>query len=230
MFVMKIITPFVRALTLLAFAMFLVPSVGLAQTSASQSAANAALVSCNDYYHFGSVQAHLSPSSIQGISGAPISFTGTLDNANPYPVVDGTLYVKVFKDRVARDANGPDVVDEFAVKSGISIPAKGSVPISFDWNVPSYAQGGNYSMASYFITSSNFNLLGLSFTDDVTGSAMRFKVTGEQSSGVAFNKAGVKINDQTYRFAASRMGGRRQSAPVSFAPDVRLEYRDLHQK
>lgn len=160
-------------------------------------------VSCFDYYQFGSVQANLSASVSSTVSGTPIAFSGTLKNDNSYPIVDGALYVKVFKKRGGtNDGNGPDVVDQFFVKGDISIPAKGSVPITFQWRVPSYAQSGDYELATFFTTSRKFNLLGLSFTDDVVGNRVPFTISGEVTSGVAFNKAGVTINSQPYYFAA----------------------------
>jgi hypothetical protein len=160
-------------------------------------------VSCFDYYTFGSVQANLTTNIAGTVSGAPIVFSGTLVNNNPYPVVDGALYVKVFKSRSdTNDGNGPDVVDQFFVKGYIDIPANGSVPISFEWRIPAYAQSGDYQLATFFTTSRKFNLLGLSFTDDVVGNTVPFQVIGEQTTGVAFDKTGVTVNDEPYYFAA----------------------------
>jgi len=160
-------------------------------------------VSCFDYYTFGSVEADLTAPVVSTVSGAPINFSGNLRNYNPYPVVDGSLYVKVFKSRGdENDGNGPDVVDEFMVRSGIVIPANGSVPVSFSWNVPSYATSGSYEIATFFTTSRKFNLLGLSFTDDIVGNTVPFQVVGEQNRGVSFSKDGVTIAGEPYLFAA----------------------------
>jgi hypothetical protein len=123
-------------------------------------------------------------------------------NENPYPVVDGTLYVKIFKTRSASDGNGPDVVDQFVAVNDIVIPALSSVPVSFSWKVPSYAQSGDYRLATFFLTSRKSALLGLPFTDDVVGNVVPFKVAGEQATGVSFDKAKVTVNDIPYRFAA----------------------------
>mgnify|MGYP003392919833 FL=1 len=160
-------------------------------------------VSCFDYYAFGSVQAKLAATNASAVSGTQIMFTGTLENANAYPIVDGSLYVKVFKKRSANDGNGPDVVDQFFVKSDLSIPANSSIPISFPWTIPSYAQSGDYEIATFFTTSRKFNLLGLTFTDDVVGNRVPFTVVGEQTTGLMFDKTSVTINDAAYRFAAA---------------------------
>jgi hypothetical protein len=163
------------------------------------------LVSCFDYYQFGSVQAHISPSVVEVVSGTPILFAGELTNDNPYPVVDGALYVKIFRTRDnggVKNANGPHVVDQFFVEKDIALPANGSKPIEFEWEVPSHALSSEYQVATFFITSDKFNLLGLSFTDDVTGNTESFQVSGERSTGVYFNKDTVSINDRPYYFAA----------------------------
>ena len=178
-------------------------------------------VSCFDYYTFGSVQANLTAPITSTVSGTSITFSGNLKNNNPYPIVDGALYVKVFKSRgSSNDGNGPDVVDQFFVKGDITIPANGSAPVSFQWKVPSYARSGDYSVATFFTTSRKFNLLGLSFTDDVVGNTVPFRVVGEQNTGVAFDKTGVTVGDQPYFFAAfpPRTDG---SAPVAVKAKIR---------
>lgn len=162
-------------------------------------------VSCFDYYRFGSVQASVTPNVASAVSGTPITFTGAVKNENSYPIVDGSLYVKVFKlrdDTVAKNANGPFVVDQFFVRNGISLPAGGSMPLVFSWDIPSYAESGEYQIAMFFTTSRAYNLLGLSFTDDVVGNTARFRVSGEQTRSVSFDKDAVEINDAQYYFAA----------------------------
>ncbi len=162
-------------------------------------------VDCFKYYSFGSVQANIHSNVTSAVSGTPITFTGTLTNANPYPIVDGSLYVKVFRDRgssTAKDVNGPDVVDEFFVRQGIDLPAKGSMPVAFTWDIPSYAKSGNYKVATFFTSANKFNLLGLSFTDDIIGNTASFSVSGELTSDVSFDKTSVTVAGQTYRFAA----------------------------
>ncbi len=188
-----------RAFILLAtFSLCSFPFLALAQDVAPTGT-----VSCFDYYSFGSVQAKLSAPIASTVSGANITFSGTLENANAYPVVDGALYVKVFKTRGAtNDGNGPDVVDQFFVKDTIAIPANGSVPISFQWKVPAYAASGDYQLAAFFTTAHKFNLLGLSFTDDIVGNTVPFTVVAEQDTRVAFDKAGVTVNGTPYFFAA----------------------------
>ena len=181
---------------------------------------------CFDYYTFGSVQVDVSPTLVGTVNGVPITFKGTIKNNNPYPIVDGTLYVKVFKlrDSQEKNANGPFVVDQYVVLNQLSLPAHGSMPVTFSWKVPAHATTGNYQLATFFTTSKKFNLLGLAFTDDVVGNTANFKVIGETNKGVTFDKDSVKITDgentQDYYFAAfpPRMS---DTAPVTLTSTIK---------
>lgn len=160
-------------------------------------------VSCFDYYHFGSVQTQLTSSLTNVASGTNAFFSGTVRNDNAYPIVDGALYVKVLRVRTSeKNVNGPDVVDQFLVKSDVVIPANASLPVAFAWKVPAYAVSGEYRIVTFFTTSRKFNLLGLSFTDDVVGPATPFTVVGEAHSSVSFDKSSVTVGGKPYHFAA----------------------------
>lgn len=160
-------------------------------------------VSCFDYYRFGSVETHIAAEVASVVSGVPIAFSGTIENTNPYPIVDGTLYVKIFRARAGGfDANGHDVVDQFVALSDVTIPARGRVPVSFSWQVPSAMRSGEYQVATFFMTSRKFNLMGLSFTDDVVGGTARFTVSGEETSGLQFDKASITVAGEDYQFAS----------------------------
>ncbi len=159
-------------------------------------------VDCFDYYHFGSVQTDIYSQSSNAITGMDMKFTGTIKNQNTYPIVNGRLYVKIFKMKgPAKDANGPDVVDQFVVADDLTISANGTIPISFSWRVPLYARSGDYQIASFFSVNQRYNLLGLSFTDDVIGNVFGFTIKG-MPSVVQFDKTAVTINGTPYFFAA----------------------------
>ena len=159
-------------------------------------------VNCGDYYHFNGVKTDIRPDIVKSVSGSSINFSGTIVNTNSYPVVDGKLYVKILRERKAVDSNGPDVLDSFMVRDGINLNAGDSLPISFQWDIPAYALGGNYKLASYFVTSNKFNLAGLTFTDDIVGGLATFVVKGQGTTGVYLKKDGVKINNEPYSFTA----------------------------
>lgn len=165
---------------------------------------NQGVGSCFDHYTFNSVEAQIVPQTKTVSASTPITFTTTLFNNNPYPVVDGVLYVKIFsvKNASVKEVNGPDVVDQFVVRDQISLNAQESKTLTFDWKVPVHATAGEYRVATFFLSQYRYNLLGLSFTDDVIGSSAPFTVLSDKNEGVFFDKASVRMNNESYAFAA----------------------------
>ena len=161
---------------------------------------------CFDHYTFGSVQADLVPGIAQTVPGALLTFSGEVKSANPYPLLDGTLYVKIFhrNENTFKEGDGNEVVDQFVVKDKITLPPQGSLPVQYEWKVPINAEGGEYYAAYFFTTANRYNLMGLSFTDDVVGNQAPFSVTApEDSSGVAkLSKISTTLNDRNHHFAA----------------------------
>ena len=181
------------------------PGPSLAQPSV---AAPEGTVNCFDYYHFGSVQVDIEPSIASTVPGVPISFKGKVRNDNPYPIIAGSVYAKVFKkggdakDDSLIHQNGYALVDQFFAKEGVAVPAKSDQDISFDWKIPRSLESGDYQIVMFFTTARRFNLLGLSFTDDVVGNRAEFTVKSDVSGGVSFDKNTVTLNGNQYRFAA----------------------------
>ncbi len=166
-------------------------------------------VDCFDDYKFGSVQVDVSPTLAQTLPGITLPFKGKLKNDNPYPIINGSVYVKIFKtdkNDASSDSlihqNGYPMVDFFEAGKDIVIPAKSEKDFSFEWQVPGNLSGGDYEADFFFVTDSRFNLLGLSFTDDVTGNKASFKITSNNQSQVVFNKNTVTLNGNQYSFAA----------------------------
>ena len=154
-------------------------------------------VSCFAYYKFNSISIDAAPVLNAVVIGSPLKFTGKIINNNDYPIVEGAVYAKIFR-KQANEAdwrhNAHDLVDQFFVADNLSIPAKGSKPIDFTWQIPLTSITGDYFISFYFVSSKQFNLLGLSFLDDITGSMFPFHINGEQQGTVAFNKNTVKLN------------------------------------
>lgn len=172
-----------------------------------QTANTPGTVNCFDYYRFGSVQVDVSPTLAQTIPGIPLTFKGKIKNDNPYPITNGQVYAKIFYKEAGRDEgvthqNGYPAVDFFLAKDSIDMLAQSEKDITFDWNVPYGTRGGDYEIAFYFTSANRFNLLGLSFTDDVTGNKASFHITDDINTPVTFNKDTVKLNTTPFYFAA----------------------------
>jgi hypothetical protein len=162
-------------------------------------------VNCFDYYKFGSVQVDIASTQNNINPGETLKLKGKIVNNNNYPIVDGVVYVKVFRNKSYEENahnNGSDVVDQFFAKDQISLDANEQKDITFDWKVPSSALKGKYRLSTYFVVSKKFNLLGLSFTDDVTGNVYDFTVKGNNTKTVVLSKDMVKLDGKDYYFAA----------------------------
>lgn len=177
----------------------------LGPTAATSTRLPETSVSCFDYYTFGSIQVDVEPITHTAVAGTPLTFVGTVTNNNPYPIVNGAAFVKIFnqqEDPLLTKQNGHPVVDQFFAVRNLTLAAGESAPIEFVWNVPAYATKGSYELVTYFMTHDRFNHLGLPFTDDVTGNKASFSVAGGVTGGVFFDKNNIYLNDQLFRFAA----------------------------
>jgi hypothetical protein len=171
---------------------------------ASQSPLN-----CFDYYTFGSVSADLVPQVATTTSGASITFTGDVVNENPYPILDGTLYVKIFRrnSETFENGDGNEVVDQFVVEDNITLATKGAFPLTYSWQVPRFLPAGEYYAAHFFTSADRYSLLGLTFTDDVVGNIAPFSVIhAEDVAPVAhLSKPDTTLNGRNHNFAAFPM-------------------------
>lgn len=159
--------------------------------------------SCFDHYNFNSVQVNINPNVASTVPGSMIAFSGTAVNGNNYPIVNGTVYVKIFKMGSAeKNSNGMDVVDQFIAVRGVTLKANETKEIEFEWRVPAWTEGGDYQVATFFISNNKYNFLGLSFTDDVVGNTANFKVNTTKGGLVYLDKDSVTVAGEDYYFAA----------------------------
>lgn len=181
---------------LVAFAFVLLPMVFVH--------AEDGLTQCFDYYKFGSVQVDIAPLNRDALAGTELSFSGNIRNQNTYPVVDGAVYVKIFRrdPKGNTQANGWELVDQFFAKKGINVDGKKSLPVAFTWKAPAYLISGEYKVATYFVTQDKFNLSGLSFTDDIIGTSIPFTITSQQTQSVSFDRNAVKVGQKKHFFAS----------------------------
>lgn len=154
--------------------------------------------SCLQYFTPDSVHVTLEPNLESTVSGVPLTFNGTIENTNDYPVVDGRLFVKVFRVPETGGENGPHVVDQFVARDNLNIPAQSTIPITFAWHVPSYATSGQYRLATHFIVADNFSVLGNPASDHITGETVPFAISGEQPSMTAIDRETITVNGEAY--------------------------------
>jgi hypothetical protein len=124
-------------------------------TTSVAGAHPASAINCADYYSTSSVSVYLDTSIVTIASSTPHTFSGYIKNTNPYPVVGGAVYIKVFKrgDVISGDATEPPLVGEVLVNQNIIVPAYGGVPLSFVWNPPNDSVAGEYQVVPLFTAS-----------------------------------------------------------------------------
>jgi len=167
----------------------------------------AGTISCFDHYTFGSVEVEIEPVTLTPVPGSTLDFSGVIRNANPYPIVAGTLFVKIFRhaqvNEQAAVENGYPLVDQFIASTDIVIPAEGTASASFAWEVPANLPGGKYYAAFYFSTHNRYNLAGIMFMDDITGNQVDFTVTDNPAvvPTVSLDRNGTSLNGFEFNFS-----------------------------
>ena len=159
-------------------------------------------VQCFDYYHFGSVSVEPNSEIKEVVAGSSVPISLIVRNNNAYPIVDGTVWVKIFRKEsgpIQRLANGDHVVDYIPVVRDITLSGGEAEGYSFFWDVPVDAINGEYYVATFFTTSDKYNMLGLSFTDDIVGETYFFSVS-DGAGSLYFDKRSVRINENPYQF------------------------------
>ncbi len=158
---------------------------------------------CSDLYKFGSVKVDINPETTATLAGAKARFFLKITNENDYPIVDGSVYVKIFEKQSSADnsqKNGGFLVDQFFAKEGLPLKAKESKSLDFLWTVPAWLPAGDYYAFTYFQSAKKMNLQGLTFTDDIAGGRTDFVVKSQFKNSVGFDRNNVKLNDKNYIF------------------------------
>lgn len=157
-------------------------------------------VNFTDYYHYGSVVAEINAQTPLISAGTPLTFKINVKNNNDYPIADGRLYIKIFRQQATTTANGPYVVESTFLPNVLTIKAGETVSLPYVWQTPANAVSGNYRISTYVIAGKDTNLSGLPFMDDITGSTYDFSVRGTNET-VQFDKNNVFLNGYKYYFA-----------------------------
>ncbi|NCS99347.1 hypothetical protein GW764_04140 [Candidatus Parcubacteria bacterium] len=178
-------------------------------------------VSCFDHYDFGSVQAKLFTGIETAVSGTDLIINMEVTNDNPYPVVDTAVFLKVYReldDTSRRTVDGDDLIDQFWAVKDISLNAGEQKEYAISWTIPAFLRDGKYHIDSYVVSSDRYNLSGLTFTDDVSGSKTFMSIRGVDE-GVYFDKSSVTKNGERHQFI-SPISVEDQTAPITVSADI----------
>lgn len=187
-----------------ATAVFLSAALAAAAKAANRSvpAPPAGLINCFQYYSFGSVGINLNPERFTYYPENSMVFKGTLENKNKYPIVDGQLYVKLYRrdPQGAEAKNGNFEIAEFPALSNINIDGQKTKDVSFEYALPKGAANGDYLAQFFFNVSGKYNLAGLSFQDSIPGGTAGFRIASTADQAIFFDKDNAKLNDKPYGF------------------------------
>jgi hypothetical protein len=157
------------------------------------------IVSCFDYYRFGSVPVTLAAETIQVAQGADLQIQGKVINQNSYRVDDITVYGKIYyKKNFEKSSFGPDIIQMLPLAEDISLEAGEEKTFTYTYPIPPTHKPGNYQVAAFVVSHDRFNMAGLSFTSDVVGSLLNFSVVGEDRGSVYFDNTKTVLNDLSF--------------------------------
>lgn len=157
------------------------------------------LDNCFDYYTFQSVQVSVGTEKDNYNADDTISFLGEITNQNPYPVVDGYVFVRISKLNPNYLTEGHSAIAEFIALGPISVNASSSKEVSFEWESPSNLQSGTYRADYFFSVDKHFNLGGLPFTNEIIIGSDQFNISSTETGSVYLDRAGTKINGEKYQ-------------------------------
>jgi hypothetical protein len=162
------------------------------------------LASCFDYYTFGSVGINLTTDFGSYDGGDPVMIMGKITNDNAYPLVGLDIKARVVKDSPDADVSRSEIIvlDEFDVTQNITLDAHGEYEVSYSYLLPLNAPSGDYQVLFYAVEQDRFNMSGLSFTNDIIGSKVTFKVAGEQPDHVYLDQTQIMVGDQAHNVMA----------------------------
>ncbi|MDD3487055.1 MAG: hypothetical protein PHF35_01590 [Candidatus Moranbacteria bacterium] len=97
--------------------------------------------------------------------------------------------------------NADYLMDQWDAAENINLDGKAVEKKDLSYHLSNYLPDGEYYIVPFFQSAHKFNYLGLPFTNDVTGSALRFTLKNSQAEGsVLFDINSVKVNGDLYNF------------------------------
>jgi hypothetical protein len=149
-------------------------------------------------YSFQSVQVSVGPEHESYGPGANIKFSGEIRNDNPYPVVDGNVFVRISKDNENYIYEGFNIQDEFIALSNVVVDASSTLPVSFSWTVPDGLGKGEYRADYFFSVGKKFNLGGLPFTNEIVIGYSNFAINSSTETEFMFDRSKTTVNGNKY--------------------------------
>lgn len=158
------------------------------------------IVACSDYYMLGSLHIDLTQNYSTYNAGDPIVLTGSLKNTNAYPLIGVDIKARLVKDIPEANVLRSEIIilEDINIAQNLTIEAGEEYPISYSHLLPLNAPSGDYQMYFYAVEQDRYNLSGLSFTNDITGSQIAFTVNGAPSDHIYLDQTQITVGDQEH--------------------------------
>ena len=155
-------------------------------------------VQCSEFQKFFSVQTNILADKEEYAPGEEMSFTGELQNENKYPLLDGSLLVRVSKRNPESVVEGNFIIDEFVAVDEITLDAESRSKIDFKWKIPQGITNGVYQIDYFFNVAGRYYLTGDPFSSVVGPGSQVLKINSDNQAYVSFDKSQTKVNDDNF--------------------------------
>lgn len=154
---------------------------------------------CFDTYRFGSLAIDATPNQLEYQPGEVVILTGSITNNNPYPLVDVTVSARVIKNIPGSNDRARTVtIEEVEVIKDKTLKANEKFEYTTSFVLSTQAPAGQYEVMFFGYNKDRFNLSGLSFTDDIYGSKISFKVGGSNKEGIYWDQTKTTVGGKDH--------------------------------
>lgn len=137
--------------------------------------------------------------------GETMTFSGTLTNQNNYPIVNGEVFVKIYRVD-PRDGGNPQnghfEIAEFSGLKDLNLGSNQKKEVIFTYKLPRELASGNYLAHFFFDVAGKYNLSGLSFHPAMPGAMTPLTINSDLEKSIYFDKDNVLLNGQKYNYRA----------------------------
>jgi len=159
---------------------------------ASLASAELTPVPCEDWYVFGSVEMSIWPQRFDYTPGEMLAFSGTVKNANLFPLTEGRIRIQVF---YQEEPNVDYMLDEFFISRNLYLKPGEIREFGGFWDVPDNAKAGRYLIEAYYVVD-EFNMAGVSFLRGLMGATTIIDIMGGTDL-VYMDVSDIKVNGET---------------------------------
>ncbi len=171
-------------------------------------------IDCSQFHDIRNVEMSILAKTQDVTPGVMVEISGEITNNNDYPIINGAVYVKVFR--------GDSFIDQFFAKENLKIASKEVQDISFNWNVPAYAVSGKYQIRAFLVSNKRFDISGMALYNNAPGASADIDVKSEKEGQISFDE-GYFILDKEYKYKIGRIALVKLENTISIKLNIKNE-------